>query len=234
MVTDIIFRQLFEPVSSTYTYLVADKLTGEAALIDPVLEMIERDLKLIDELELKLTFVLDTHIHADHVTSTGSLKLRTGARIGVSQVANLKCADLSLVDGQEIFLGDKTLRVISTPGHTNTCVTYAFQNMIFTGDTLLIRGCGRTDFQEGSPEKLFESVRKKLFALPDETLVYPGHDYKGLTSSSIGEEKRFNPRLREGNTLEDFKNIMSELKLAPPKKIHEALPANMKCGLLEA
>lgn len=231
MNADFIFRQLFEPQSSTYTYLIADKRTKEAALIDPVLEMQERDLKIIEELGIKLRYVLDTHIHADHITAAGKIKLKTGAQIGVSGVAGVKEAYMSLSDGQKIPLGEKGIYVIATPGHTHSCLTYAFEDMVFTGDTLLIRGCGRTDFQEGSSEELFKSVRQKLFVLPDETKVYPGHDYQGRTSSTIGEEKLFNPRLKITNSLDDFKKIMSELKLDPPKRIHEALPANLKCGL---
>ncbi|MFN9067223.1 MAG: rhodanese-like domain-containing protein, partial [Bdellovibrionales bacterium] len=142
----------------------------------------------------------------------------------------VSCVDIPLEEGQELLLGDKKIKVIATPGHTNTCLTYAFEDMLFTGDALLIRGCGRTDFQQGSSDKLFHSVREKLFKLPDETIVYPGHDYRGLTSSTIGTEKRHNARLKESIDLSGFKKIMSVLKLANPKKIHEAVPANLACG----
>lgn len=227
---DIIFHQLFELESSTYTYLIADRKTKEAAIIDPVIETVDRDVKLIEELGLKLIYALDTHIHADHITGAGELRKKLGIKTAVSAEAEVPCVDIGLEDGQELLLGDKTIKVIATPGHTNTCVTYAFEGMIFTGDALLIRGCGRTDFQQGSSEKLYHSVHEKLFKLPEETVVYPGHDYRGHTSSTIGTEKKFNARLNERVTLPEFKKIMSELKLANPKKIHEAVPANLACG----
>lgn len=226
----IIFHQLFEPETSTYTYIIADKKTKEAAIIDPVLETVDRDLKLIEELGLNLIYALDTHIHADHITGAGELRKRTGVKTGVSQDAEVDCVDIPLEDAQELLLGDKKIKVIATPGHTNTCLTYLFEGMIFTGDALLIRTCGRTDFQQGSSEKLFHSVRDKLFQLPEETVIYPGHDYRGMTSSTVGMEKKYNARLKESISLEGFKKIMSELKLANPKKIHEAVPANLACG----
>lgn len=231
MKQDLIFHQLFEPESSTYTYIIADKKTKEAAIIDPVLETVDRDLKLIDELGLKLIYVLDTHIHADHITGAGEIRKRTQAKTAVSRDADVACVDIPLEDGQELLLGDKKIQVIATPGHTNTCLTYAFEGMLFTGDALLIRSCGRTDFQQGDSEKLFASVREKLFKLPDETIIYPAHDYRGLTSSTIQIEKKFNARLKETINLNEFKKIMSELKLANPKKIHEAVPANLACGI---
>lgn len=222
--------QLYEHESSTYTYIIYDNETKEAAIIDPVLETVDRDLKLINEMGLRLIYALDTHIHADHVTGAGELRKRLGIKTAVSEMAEVNCVDIPLKDGQELRLGKKIIKVITTPGHTNTCLTYAFDGKIFTGDALLIRGCGRTDFQQGSSEKLYSSVREKLFSLPDETIIYPGHDYRGLTSSTIGLEKKHNPRLKESITLDEFKKIMSELKLANPKKIHEAVPANMACG----
>lgn len=225
-----IFHQLFEAESSTYTYIIADRASKEAAIIDPVIETVDRDLKLIEELGLNLVYVLDTHIHADHITGASEIRKRTGAKTAVSKLAGVSCVDTGLEDGQELKLGTKTIRAISTPGHTDTCMTFAFEGMVFTGDALLIRGCGRTDFQQGSSDTLFESVREKLFTLPDDTVVYPGHDYRGLTSSTIGLEKAFNPRLGVKNSREDFKRIMSELKLAHPKKIQEAVPANLACG----
>lgn len=231
MGSDILFQQLFEPESSTYTYIIADKKSKEAAIIDPVLETVDRDLKLIEEMGLRLMYVLDTHIHADHVTGAGEIRKRTQAKSGVSHEAKVACVDIPLEDGQELLLGDKKIKVIATPGHTDTCLSYAFEGMVFTGDSLLIRGCGRTDFQQGSSDKLYESVQNKLFRLPDETTIYPAHDYKGLTSSTIGLEKQFNPRLGLGRTKDEFKKIMSDLKLANPKKIQEAVPANLKCGL---
>ena len=190
----------------------------------------DRDLKLIDELGLKLKYILDTHIHADHITGAGEIRKRTGAQTAVFHAAEVLCADILLKENQELLLGDRAIKVLSTPGHTNTCVSYVFENKVFTGDSLLIRGCGRTDFQQGSPEKLFESVHQNLFTLPDDTIVYPGHDYRGQTKSTIELEKKYNPRLGIVITKSDFVKIMSELKLAHPKKIHEALPANLLCG----
>ncbi len=232
MKSDIIFHQLFETQTSTYTYIIADKKTNEAAIIDPVIETVERDLKLIKELGLKLIYILDTHIHADHITGAGEIRKLTNAKTAVSAEAKIPCVDIPLADGQQLFLGDKKITVIATPGHTNTCNTYFFEGMAFTGDALLIRGCGRTDFQQGSSEKLFESVHGKIFKLSDETIIYPGHDYNGQTVSTIELEKKFNPRLGESQTKDCFVKIMSELKLAHPKKIHEAVPANMTCGIV--
>lgn len=228
---EIIFHQLFEKESSTYTYLLADPETREAVLIDSVVEMVDRDLKLIEDLNLKLKYVLDTHVHADHITASGEIRKRSGAKVGVSSAYDLNCPDLHIDDGQEIKFGSYQLTAIHTPGHTSGCMSYRLGNMIFTGDALLVRGCGRTDFQEGSSEKLFHSVRDRLFKLPDETVVYPAHDYKGFTKTSIGEEKRLNPRLKLDNSKEEFVNIMANLNLAYPKKIQEAVPANLHCGL---
>ncbi len=229
-----IFYQLFEHESSTYTYIVADPVSKEAAIIDAVLETVERDLKLIEELGLKLKYVLDTHVHADHVTGAGEIRKRTGAKTALSELAKVACVDIPMKNGQELFLGDKKIKAITTPGHTDSCISFLFDGRIFTGDALLIRGCGRTDFQQGSADRLFESVREKLFALPDETQVYPAHDYKGQTSSNIELEKKFNPRLGISKSREDFIKTMSELKLAHPKKIHEALPANLACGNIKS
>ncbi len=232
MKSDIIFHQLFEAQTSTYTYIIADKKTKEAAIIDPVIETVERDLKLIKELGLKLIYILDTHIHADHITGAGEIRKLTNAKTAVGAEANIPCIDIPLDDGHELFLGDKKITVIATPGHTNTCSTFFFEGMAFTGDALLIRGCGRTDFQQGSSEKLFESVHGKIFKFSDDTIVYPGHDYNGQTVSTIELEKKFNPRLCETQTKAGFSKFMSELKLAHPKKIHEAVPANMTCGIV--
>lgn len=236
----MIFHQLFESESSTYTYLLADEASGEAVLIDAVVETMERDLALVHELGLKLLYVLDTHVHADHVTAAGSIRDRvSGVRTGLSHRAGVACADLALKEGDKIAFGRYHLQVLETPGHTDSCLslyveirpeTDGFEALVFTGDALLIRGCGRTDFQQGSSDRLYESVTSKLFTLPSETKVYPAHDYRGHTSSSIAAEKRHNPRLGQGRTKEQFVKIMSELKLAQPKKIHEALPANLVCG----
>lgn len=228
----MIFRQLFEPISSTYTYLIADSKTREALLIDPVRETIERDLQFVQELGLKLKSILETHIHADHVTSSGPIRKKTGAKIYLGQGSKLESADHLLEDGEEFMLGELTIKTILTPGHTDGCTSYLIGDRVFTGDTLLIRGCGRTDFQQGNSEALFHSVREKLFSLDDSILVYPGHDYKGRTCSSIGEEKEFNPRLKMSNSLQDFIEIMAKLKLSPPKQIDVAVPANMQSGMI--
>lgn len=228
---NLIFHQLFEKETSTYTYLLGDAETKEAILIDPVVEMVERDLQLVTDLNLKLKYILDTHVHADHITGSGELRKRTGAKAGVSSAYDLSCPDLHIEDGQEIKFGRFTIKAIHTPGHTSGCLSYQLENMVFTGDALLVRGCGRTDFQEGSSEKLFHSVREKLFILPENTIVYPAHDYKGFTKTSIGLEKRLNPRLNTEISRDKFIEIMSNLKLAYPKKIQEAVPANLQCGL---
>jgi glyoxylase-like metal-dependent hydrolase (beta-lactamase superfamily II)/rhodanese-related sulfurtransferase len=225
----MLFRQLFDAESATYTYLIADEATREAAIIDPVREQVARDLELLRELDLKLIYTLETHVHADHVTGSGALRDATGARIVVARAAGASCADIHVDDHQVLSLGRQRIEILATPGHTAGCVSYRMQDRVFTGDALLIRGTGRTDFQSGSAPALYDSINVKLFHLPDETLVYPGHDYKGRTVSTIGEEKRFNPRLA-GKSKEEFIKIMGELRLAPPKKISEALPANLACG----
>lgn len=230
MSTSTIFYQLFESETSTYTYLIADPISKEAALIDPVREMVDRDLKLIEELGLHLKYVLDTHVHADHITGSGEIRKRTGAQIALGAAANVKNADLALQDGQELELGTLKIKALATPGHTDSCMSFVFDGRIFTGDALLIRGTGRTDFQQGSAEKLFDSIVNKIFLLPDDTQVFPGHDYRGQSSSTVGLEKRFNPRLGQGKTKADFIRTMSELKLAHPKKISESVPANLICG----
>lgn len=231
MENQIIFHQLFEKETSSYTYLLGDPETKEAVLIDPVVEMTERDLQLINELGLNLKYVLDTHVHADHITASGEIRKRTGAKIGISSAYDMSTPDLHIEDGQELKFGPFTIKAIHTPGHTSGCLSYQVGSMIFTGDALLVRGCGRTDFQEGSSEKLFHSVRDRIFCLPDETTVYPAHDYKGFTKTTVGLEKRLNPRLRLHMSKEQFIEIMANLKLAYPKKIQEAVPANLQSGL---
>ncbi len=226
----MIFHQLFDKESSTYTYLLADSSTREGILIDPVLDNVDRDLRILRELDIKLLYVFDTHIHADHITGAGEIRTKTGAKTAVGKGSNVDCADIMLKDGQEIKFGSHTLRVITTPGHTDSCVSYLVGDKVFTGDALLIRGTGRTDFQQGSSTKLYESITTKLFALPPETIIYPAHDYKGQDCSSVAEEMKFNPRIKNGVTEEEFVKTMSELKLSQPAKIHEALPANMACG----
>ncbi len=227
----LIFQQLFEVKSSTYTYLLADSETQEAVLIDSVLETVDRDLKLIKELGLKLKYVLDTHVHADHVTGAGEIRNRLGIKTAAAKNANVPCVDENLVENDEIKFGSFLIKVLESPGHTDASLSFYCEGMIFTGDALLIRGCGRTDFQSGSAEQLYDSVTKKLFKLPLDTIVYPAHDYKGFTSSTIEAEIKNNPRLGQGKTKEQFKEIMANLKLDYPKQIDVALPANMACGI---
>lgn len=226
----MLFRQLLDAESSTLTYLIADPKTREAVIIDTVFEKHDRDAKLLRELDLKLKYILETHVHADHITGAHRLKEAFGARIALGAGSGVTCADDLLADGQTVKVGDITVKALATPGHTGGCTSYHVGNMVFTGDTLFIRGCGRTDFQQGSADLLYKSVHEKLFSLPDETLVYPGHDYNGQTASTIGEEKRHNPRLKTANSKDIFVGIMKGLKLADPKRIHEAVPANMECG----
>jgi sulfur dioxygenase len=226
----MLFQQLFEAESSTFTYLLADAETREAVLIDAVLKTVARDLKLIEEMAVKLKYVLETHIHADHITGAGEIAKATGAKIGLCAVAGADGAELKLKDGDTVRFGGHTITCLETPGHTAGCMCYFVEDRVFTGDTLMIRTNGRTDFQEGSPEDLFSSVREKLYVLPDDTLVYPAHDYQGFTSSTIGLEKKFNKRIGAGRSQPEFVKIMKDLKLPMPQKIDEAVPANLKCG----
>ncbi len=228
----MIFRQLFDPQSSTYTYLLADSATREAVLIDPVFEHARRDAALIEELGLKLLCTLDTHVHADHVTGAWLLKRKLGSKIALSRDSGAVGGDRTLVDGDRVAFGRRSLEARATPGHTNGCMTYVLddRSMAFTGDALLIRGCGRTDFQQGDARRLFHSVRDKVFSLPDDCLIYPCHDYHGLTASSVGEEKRYNPRLAETIGEGDFAGYMAHLGLPHPKLMEVAVPANLRCG----
>ena len=229
----MIFKQLYDLETSTYTYLVADENTKEGVIIDSVKENLERDLALMKELGIKLVYSLDTHIHADHITATKLISERTGAKTVSPWTAQVPCADILLQDGQTLNFGRHELKGIYTPGHTNTCMSYLIAGMVFTGDALFIRGTGRTDFQSGSAEALYSSIKDKLYTLPENTLVYPGHDYRGMLVSTIGEEKQFNPRININTSQEDFIQTMKNLKLADPKKIHEAVPANLKCGIVD-
>ncbi len=238
----MIFRQLFDRESCTYTYLLADEASRAAALVDPVREHVGRDLEVIEQLGLRLTHIFETHVHADHITGAGDLRKRTQAKSYVARDGGAPCADVPLDDGSVVTLGavggGVELRVLTTPGHTSDCISFvvgergAFDRVL-TGDALFVRGCGRTDFQNGDSATLYDSVHQKLFALPDTTLVYPGHDYRGLGVTTIGEEKKYNPRLRVGTSKETFIATMAALGLPPPAKMAEAVPANRACGQVE-
>ena len=223
----MLFRQLFDHPSWSYSYLLASG--GEAVLIDSVYEQADRDVKLVSELGLTLRYVIDTHLHADHVTGASQLRERLGAKLVASGADGAPCNDVLVGEGDEIRFGDETLRVLSTPGHTAGCVSYFLADRVFTGDALLVRTCGRTDFQGGDAGTLYDSITGKLFALPDETLVYPAHDYLGHTATTIGEEKRVNLRVA-GRDRDAFIALMGSLNLAMPRKIDVALPANLACG----
>jgi len=227
----LMVKQMFDRDSCTYTYLLIDSETHEGAIIDAVKEQLARDLQCIEELGVELLYCIETHVHADHVTAAGSIRQKTGAQIAYSQSAAIKSIDLELNDGDELILGKHKIKALSTPGHTAGCMSFYVEGMVFSGDCLLIRGCGRSDFQQGDSTDLYRSITQKLFTLPDETLIYPGHDYNGKTCSTIAEEKRWNPRLGQGKSLDDFLQIMQNLNLALPKKINEAVPANTNCGI---
>jgi sulfur dioxygenase len=228
----MLFRQLFDPQSSTYTYLLADPSSREALLIDPVFEQSRRDAALIDELGLKLAWTVETHVHADHVTGAWLLRDKLGSRIAVSALSGAEGADKYIKENDVVAFGKRRLEARPTPGHTAGCTTYVLddRSMAFTGDALLIRGCGRTDFQGGDARTLFRSVREQIFTLPDRCLLYPGHDYRGLTVTSVGEEKLYNPRLAESIGEGDFVGYMTHLGLPHPKQMEVAVPANLKCG----
>ena len=228
----MIFKQLFDQTSGTYSYLLADEQSHEAVLIDSVYEQYERDLSLVRELELKLLACLETHCHADHVTAAWLMKTETGCQIIASEHSGIDPMDRALKDGDSIGFGAHRLRVIETPGHTDGCISYVLDNdvMAFTGDALLIRGCGRTDFQQGSASKLYHSIHDRLFTLPDDCIVYPAHDYSGRTASTIGEEKQLNPRIGGRANETDFVGFMENMQLPHPKKLDIAVPANLKAG----
>jgi glyoxylase-like metal-dependent hydrolase (beta-lactamase superfamily II) len=229
----VIFRQLFDLDSSTYTYLLGERPGGKALIIDPVREWTPAYLQLLDDLQLKLSIAIDTHTHADHVTALGALRDATGCVTMMGEQTQAECVSARFRDGETLRVGELNLRAIYTPGHTNESYSFYLDNRclrcVFTGDVLLIRGTGRTDFQSGDPAASYDSIFNKLLTLPDDTLVYPGHDYKGWTVSTIGEERRCNPRLQVKSP-EEYAAIMNDLKLPTPKLMDVAVPANLRCG----
>lgn len=230
----MIFRQLFEPESSTYTYLLSCPDTGVTALIDPVIETVDRDLQVLQELGLRPDFAIETHIHADHITGGLMLRARTGCKLAGPALDALPCRDFALREGEPMRIGNLVLNPLFTPGHTDTHHAYLLDHgglpMLFSGDALLIEACGRTDFQSGDAATLYRSIHDKFFVLPDETLVYPAHDYEDRQITTIGQEKLRNPRLGKGRSLEEFVQIMDSMNLPYPKKIDWALPGNEGCG----
>jgi sulfur dioxygenase len=228
----MIFRQLFDSVSGTYTYLLASRRGGEALIIDPVIEKVDRYLQLIRELDLKLVKAVDTHLHADHITGLGALRDRTHCITVMGEQTKADVVSMRLSEGEKLSIEGLSLDVLYTPGHTDDSYSYRMDDRVFTGDTLLIRGTGRTDFQNGDPRQQYESIFNKLLKLPENTMVFPAHDYKGETVSTIGEEKAFNPRLQV-NSVDEYVTLMNNLNLPNPKMMDVAVPANMKVGLAQ-
>ena len=226
----MIFRQLFDQTSGTYSYLLASRRGGEALIIDPVLEKVDRYLSLVRELDLKLVKAVDTHMHADHITGLGALRDKTHCITVMGEQTKADVVSMRLADGEQLTIEGLALDVIYTPGHTDDSYSFIMLDRVFTGDTLLIRGTGRTDFQNGDPRAQYESIFGRLLKLPNETLVYPAHDYKGDTVSTIGEEKRFNPRLQV-RSMDEYVELMNNLKLPNPKLMDVVVPANMHVGL---
>jgi sulfur dioxygenase len=227
----MIFRQLYEPVSSTYTYLVGCEETGQAILIDPVINTIDRDLEELTSLGMRLAYTVDTHIHADHLTSALEMQKAVGSRIAAPAVEGLECAGVGIEEGRPFQVGSIRLDPLFTPGHTDGHFSYILQDRVFTGDALLIEGCGRTDFQNGDTDTLYRSVTEKIFTLPDDYLVYPAHDYRKRRVSTIAQEKDRNARLGQQKTLDEFRQIMENLNLPYPKFIDYAVPGNRRCGV---
>ena len=229
----MIFRQLFDSVSGTYSYLLASRAGGEALIIDPVLEKVDRYLQLIRELDLRLVKAVDTHLHADHITGLGALRDRTHCITVMGENTKADVVSMRLAEGDKLTIEGLSMDVLYTPGHTDDSYSFLMADRVFTGDTLLIRGTGRTDFQNGDSRAQYESLFGKLLRLPDETLVFPAHDYKGDTVSTIGEEKRYNPRLQV-KSIDDYVALMANLKLPNPKMMDVAVPSNMKVGMAQA
>jgi sulfur dioxygenase len=228
----MIFRQLFDSVSGTYTYLLASRRGGEALIIDPVLEKVERYIQLINELDLKLIKAVDTHLHADHITGLGALRDRTHCVTVMGENSKVDVVSMRLAEGDKLTIEGVALDVLYTPGHTDDSYSFLMRDRVFTGDTLLIRGTGRTDFQNGDPRAQYDSIFNKLLRLPDETMVFPAHDYKGETVSTIAEEKAFNPRLQV-KSVDEYVELMGKLNLPNPKMMDVAVPANMRVGLAQ-
>ena len=226
----MLFRQLFDGVSSTYSYLLASRRGGEALIIDPVLEKVDRYIQLLRELDLRLVKAVDTHLHADHITGLGALRDRTHCITVMGEKSQVDVVSMRVADGDRLLIEGLELEVLYTPGHTDDSCSFRMADRVFTGDTLLIRGTGRTDFQNGDARAQYESIFGRLLRLPDETLVYPAHDYKGDTVSTIGEERRCNPRLQV-KSIDEYVELMHNLKLPNPKMMDVAVPANMKVGL---
>lgn len=224
------FKQFFEQESSTYTYMLACEETLEAVLIDPVALDIEIYAKEVEQHQFTLIYTLDTHVHADHITAANLLRERFHCKSILHRNSGVNCGDILITNGCTLKLGNLSIEARYTPGHTNACTSYLVENMVFTGDALLIDGCGRTDFQAGNAGTLYDSIHKQLFSLPDDTIVYPGHDYKGRLSSTIGNERLRNSRLGQNRSREDFIKLMDDLNLPYPKQIDKALPANQACG----
>jgi sulfur dioxygenase len=228
----MIFRQLFDSVSGTYTYLLASRKGGEALIIDPVLEKVDRYIQLVNELDLKLVKAVDTHLHADHITGLGALRDRTHCITVMGDKSNVDVVSMRLTEGDKLTIEGVALDVLYTPGHTDDSYSFLMKDRVFTGDTLLIRGTGRTDFQNGNPRAQYDSIFNKLLKLPDETMVFPAHDYKGETVSTIAEEKAFNPRLQV-KSLDQYVELMNNLNLPNPKMMDVAVPANMRVGFAQ-
>jgi sulfur dioxygenase len=228
----MIFRQLFDSVSGTYTYLLASRRGGEAVIIDPVLEKVDRYVQLINELDLKLVKAVDTHLHADHITGLGALRDRTHCVTVMGEHSKVDVVSMRLADGDKLTIEGLNLDALYTPGHTDDSYSFLMRDRVFTGDTLLIRGTGRTDFQNGDPRAQYDSIFNKLLRLPDETMIFPAHDYKGETVSTIAEEKAFNPRLQV-TSVDQYAELMNNLKLPNPKMMDVAVPANMRVGLAQ-
>ncbi|MES9922751.1 MAG: MBL fold metallo-hydrolase [Candidatus Thiodiazotropha endolucinida] len=229
----MVFRQLYDHESSTYTYLLAERLGGEALLIDPVKSNVDQYIQLVNELDLQLVMAVDTHIHADHVTGLGALRQSTDCASAMGEMTKADCVSLHFKEGEKLSVDNLHLDILYTPGHTDDSYSFVLPDRVFTGDTLLIRGTGRTDFQNGDPAAQYDSLFNKLLKLPEQTLVYPAHDYHGMTVSTVWEEKHYNPRLKVSDK-QAYVELMNSLKLDNPRMMDIAVPANRKCGLKTA